>query len=484
MWKSHPPPLPSCSVLAAPAVPTHGPVPRPCHPGEGLVPGTDGPQRQRSQLCLAGPLPALLPPASTQCYTRGVPGRVASPRGRWGTQLWVPMVGCGHPAPPLSPQGLQDCVADLLQPFQGDAIDMVAGIDAMGFILGEQDAAHGRARGPCPLSRGSDGAVPPPGAAAAAALRKGFLAIRKAGHLCVQTAAQPYSDYSGREKVMEVRTDAISPGEPAGCSPSRGAAARARGAHPQPLPPPGLRILLVDQWVETGGTMRAAIELVERLGGVVAGRRGHPSAHHRSHGLWWPALSPPVCPHRCRCHLRGEQRGREVDPGALQVLPLCPPPPAAPLRPAPLWLGLMWECHLVCPLQPPEGHRAAGSAGQGCSSVEKELIFSGSHPSSGFPMSLGAAPRDRKTHSQSQPPAPSPTPFLQSIKKDFIKTKGSLRTSPPASSTWVCIATGATRALLPAPARGAQAGDGLGGLGVAGTSPRGRPGSPLFGPGV
>ncbi|NWH39795.1 APT1 phosphoribosyltransferase, partial [Chloropsis hardwickii] len=115
------------------------------------------------------------------------------------------------------PQGLQDCVADLLQPFQGDAIDMVAGIDAMGFILG---------------------------AAAAARLQKGFLAIRKAGHLCVQTVAQPYSDYSGREKVMEVRSDAIAP---------------------------GLRILLVDQWVETGGTMRAAIELVERLGGVVAG---------------------------------------------------------------------------------------------------------------------------------------------------------------------------------------------------------------------
>uniref|UniRef100_A0A8C3NWP4 adenine phosphoribosyltransferase n=1 Tax=Cyanoderma ruficeps TaxID=181631 RepID=A0A8C3NWP4_9PASS len=143
------------------------------------------------------------------------------------------------------PQGLQDCVADLLQPFQGDAIDMVAGIDAMGFILG---------------------------AAAAATLQKGFLAIRKAGHLCVQTVAQPYTDYSGREKVMEVRTDAISP---------------------------GLRILLVDQWVETGGTMRAAIELVERLGGVVAGRRGHPRVHprvqrvHHSHRLWWPVLTPP-----------------------------------------------------------------------------------------------------------------------------------------------------------------------------------------------
>ncbi|NWV24022.1 APT1 phosphoribosyltransferase, partial [Origma solitaria] len=139
------------------------------------------------------------------------------------------------------PQAFQDCVADLLQPFQGDAIDMVAGIDAMGFILGS---------------------------AAAATLRKGFLAIRKAGHLCVQTAAQPYSDYSGREKVMEVRTDAISPGE---VVPLWGRLpVWYPGTHPQPLPPPGLCILLVDQWVETGGTMRAAIELVERLGGVVA----------------------------------------------------------------------------------------------------------------------------------------------------------------------------------------------------------------------
>uniref|UniRef100_A0A8C3CAF4 adenine phosphoribosyltransferase n=1 Tax=Cairina moschata TaxID=8855 RepID=A0A8C3CAF4_CAIMO len=149
-----------------------------------------------------------------------------SGRGAWPVQPALDRAGrCPRPQrgpPPLSPQALQDCVADLLQPFQGDPIDLVAGIDAMGFILG---------------------------AAVAAALRKGFLAIRKAGHLCVETLSEPYTDYSGREKVMEVRTDTVSP---------------------------GLRVLLVDQWVETGGTMRAAIRLVERLGGVVAGRRGHP----------------------------------------------------------------------------------------------------------------------------------------------------------------------------------------------------------------
>nr|XP_056721378.1 adenine phosphoribosyltransferase-like [Euleptes europaea] len=115
------------------------------------------------------------------------------------------------------PQALQDCIKNLVQPFQDEAIDLVAGIDAMGFILGATIANF---------------------------LQKGFVAIRKAGHLCVETITQPYRDYSARDKVMEMRTDAIVP---------------------------GLRVLLVDQWVETGGTMRAAIRLVEEQGGVVAG---------------------------------------------------------------------------------------------------------------------------------------------------------------------------------------------------------------------
>ncbi|XP_040277724.1 adenine phosphoribosyltransferase-like [Bufo bufo] len=114
-------------------------------------------------------------------------------------------------------QALQDCMEDLLQPFKNDQIDLVAGIDAMGFILGAAIASH---------------------------LGKGFLAIRKAGHLCVKTNSQTYVDYSGKEKNMEIRTDAIKP---------------------------GVRILLVDQWIETGGTMRAAIKLVEDQGGIVAG---------------------------------------------------------------------------------------------------------------------------------------------------------------------------------------------------------------------
>ncbi|XP_028857123.1 uncharacterized protein LOC114802406 isoform X1 [Denticeps clupeoides] len=114
-------------------------------------------------------------------------------------------------------QALADCVKDLLKPFQDEAIDLVAGIDAMGFILGS---------------------------AVATTLGRGFLAIRKAGHLCVPTRTREYTDYSGREKTMEVRLDVLRP---------------------------GLRVLIVDQWIETGGTMKAAIQLVEELGATVAG---------------------------------------------------------------------------------------------------------------------------------------------------------------------------------------------------------------------
>ncbi|KAM6933192.1 adenine phosphoribosyltransferase isoform 2-T2 [Xenentodon cancila] len=114
-------------------------------------------------------------------------------------------------------QALADCVKDLLSPFHSDTIDLVAGIDAMGFILG---------------------------ASVATTLGKGFLAIRKAGHLCVETQSENYTDYTSRQKTLEVRLDVLKP---------------------------GVKVLLVDQWIETGGTMKAAVQLVEKLGATVAG---------------------------------------------------------------------------------------------------------------------------------------------------------------------------------------------------------------------
>lgn len=110
-----------------------------------------------------------------------------------------------------------DLLDDMTEELRVDDIDVVAGLDAMGFVLA---------------------------AGIAARLELGFLPIRKAGKLCVDTDKVSFSNYSGRTQDMEMR---------------------------QPAFAKGARVLLVDQWVETGGTMDGAIRLVERQGGTVAG---------------------------------------------------------------------------------------------------------------------------------------------------------------------------------------------------------------------
>ena len=110
-------------------------------------------------------------------------------------------------------QLLDDLTADL----EGVDCDVVAGLGAMGFVLG---------------------------AALATRIGVGFLPIRKAGKLCVDTDSVSFTNYSGRTQDMEMRTPAFAA---------------------------GTRVLLVDQWIETGGTMNGAIRLVERQGGIVAG---------------------------------------------------------------------------------------------------------------------------------------------------------------------------------------------------------------------
>ena len=111
----------------------------------------------------------------------------------------------------------QDLLADLLADLEPMEFDVVGGLDAMGFVLG---------------------------AALAARRDVGFLPIRKAGKLCVDTDRVTFTNYSGRTQDMEMRLPAFAP---------------------------GTRVLLVDQWIETGGTMEGAINLVERQKGEVAG---------------------------------------------------------------------------------------------------------------------------------------------------------------------------------------------------------------------
>ena len=117
----------------------------------------------------------------------------------------------------INAAAFHDLLDDLCAELNADDIDVVAGLDAMGFVLG---------------------------AAIAARLDRGFLPIRKAGKLCVDTDSVSFTNYSQRTQEMEVRMPAFAA---------------------------GTKVLLVDQWVETGGTMDGAIRLVERQNGTIAG---------------------------------------------------------------------------------------------------------------------------------------------------------------------------------------------------------------------
>ncbi|MEL7275891.1 MAG: phosphoribosyltransferase family protein [Pseudomonadota bacterium] len=110
----------------------------------------------------------------------------------------------------------QDLLSDLLADLEHLDFDVVGGLDTMGFVLG---------------------------AAIAARRDVGFLPIRKAGKLCVETDRVTFTNYSGRTQEMEMRMPAFAP---------------------------DTRVLLVDQWIETGGTMEGAVELVTRQGGQVS----------------------------------------------------------------------------------------------------------------------------------------------------------------------------------------------------------------------
>jgi len=100
----------------------------------------------------------------------------------------------------------------------GDApVDIVAGIDALGFILGT---------------------------AVAQKLDVGFLAVRKGGKLPVEADRMEFRDYSGLNKQLEIRRDILLPEQ---------------------------RVLVVDEWIETGAQVSATIALVEGQGARIAG---------------------------------------------------------------------------------------------------------------------------------------------------------------------------------------------------------------------
>ena len=113
-----------------------------------------------------------------------------------------------------SPQYFRLLVDLLVYRYMDQKVDVVAGLDARGFIIG------------APL---------------AYQLNVGFVPIRKKGKLPFETVSQSYALEYG-EATVEMHTDAFHS---------------------------GARVLLVDDLVATGGTMLAGAELIRRLGGEV-----------------------------------------------------------------------------------------------------------------------------------------------------------------------------------------------------------------------
>ncbi len=114
------------------------------------------------------------------------------------------------------PKGFQDTVDALAAPYMGEDIDQVVGIESRGFILG---------------------------AAVAHALGSGFIPIRKPGKLPSATHQESYELEYGTD-ALEIHVDAFARDH---------------------------RILIVDDVLATGGTARAALDLVRKAGGKVIG---------------------------------------------------------------------------------------------------------------------------------------------------------------------------------------------------------------------
>lgn len=104
----------------------------------------------------------------------------------------------------------------LAQPFLSEDVDYVVGLESRGFLFG-------------------------PGLAQS--LEAGFVPVRKPGKLPAETITASYSLEYGKNSV-DIHTDAI---------------------------PPGSRVLIHDDLIATGGTAKAATELVQKLDAEVMG---------------------------------------------------------------------------------------------------------------------------------------------------------------------------------------------------------------------
>lgn len=115
-----------------------------------------------------------------------------------------------------NPEGLALVMDELERAVAGTAVDVVAGMESRGFLFGPTLALR---------------------------LGTGFALMRKPGKLPAATTRVTYDLEYGSDS-LEMHSDAVRPGQ---------------------------RVLIVDDLLATGGTAAAAVELVERMGGTVAG---------------------------------------------------------------------------------------------------------------------------------------------------------------------------------------------------------------------
>jgi adenine phosphoribosyltransferase len=113
-------------------------------------------------------------------------------------------------------EGFKLAIDAMSEPYHGEGISLVVGIESRGFILG---------------------------AAVADRIGAGFVPVRKVGKLPHTTVRVSYELEYGTDS-LEMHSDAIEAGQ---------------------------RVLIVDDLLATGGTARATVDLVRKLGGIVHG---------------------------------------------------------------------------------------------------------------------------------------------------------------------------------------------------------------------
>jgi adenine phosphoribosyltransferase len=114
-------------------------------------------------------------------------------------------------------EALRQTVLHIAEPFRMKGVTKVAGLEGMGLALA--------------------GAV-------AQELRSGLVLFRKPGLLAWDTHSVTFADYTGESKAFEIASDALAPGD---------------------------RVLVVDDWTETGSQLQAAFQMIERQRATVVG---------------------------------------------------------------------------------------------------------------------------------------------------------------------------------------------------------------------